>query len=235
MSFGPDGRLALSIAPFGKLRLWEVTTGRCLKNLEEYEEETLHASISPDGRYALLGRRDHSLVLCELDTGRSVRILKGHTGPVLAVSFSPDGMYALSGSGDGTMRLWQVSTGQCLRAFEGHNGWVQRVSFSTDGQLAISTGADNTTRLWALDWEFEANRPADWDEAARPFLTAFLTLHTPYAQGLTRRGKANWTEDDFRGLLDRLGCAGLGWLRPDGVRRELEKMAAAWTGPPPLT
>src|SRR5205814_503438 len=46
--------------------------------------------------------------------------------------------------------------------------------------------------------------------------------------------KLSWTKDDFRRLLDRLGCAGYGWLRPEGVRRELEKMAADWRGPPPL-
>ena len=35
-----------------------------------------------------------------------------------------------------------------------------------------------------------------------------------------------WTEDDFQRLLYTLGCAGYGWLRPEGVRRELERMAA---------
>jgi hypothetical protein len=35
-------------------------------------------------------------------------------------------------------------------------------------------------------------------------------------------------------LLEILSYGGYGWLRPEGVRRELEKMAAAWTGPPPL-
>ena len=38
-------------------------------------------------------------------------------------------------------------------------------------------------------------------------------------------------EEDFRLLLDRLGCAGFGWLRPEGVRRELDRIAATWRGP----
>jgi hypothetical protein len=42
---------------------------------------------------------------------------------------------------------------------------------------------------------------------------------------MVRRGKPSWTEDDFRRLLDKLGCTGYGWLRPEGVRRELESMA----------
>jgi hypothetical protein len=43
-----------------------------------------------------------------------------------------------------------------------------------------------------------------------------------------------WTEEDFHCLLDRLGYAGYGWLRPEGVRRKLEKVAANWQSPPPM-
>lgn len=89
-------------------------------------------------------------------------------------------------------------------------------------------------RLWELDWEFEFNQPADWDEGTRPFLNAFLTVHTPNVDGTVRRGTPIWTEDDFRCLLEKLGCAGYGWLRPEGIRQELNEMAANWQGPPPL-
>jgi hypothetical protein len=51
---------------------------------------------------------------------------------------------------------------------------------------------------------------------------------------LTRHGQPRWTEDDFQRLLRTLGWAGYGWLRPDGVRRELQQMAATWQGPPRL-
>jgi hypothetical protein len=49
---------------------------------------------------------------------------------------------------------------------------------------------------------------------------------------LTRRGKPVWTEEDFEELLFGLGCAGYGWLRPDGVRRQLQQMARGWKGRP---
>jgi len=95
--------------------------------------------------------------------------------------------------------------------------------------------------LRELDWELEARDAADWDEGARPHLETFLTLHTPYAsddpttpEGLTRRGRPAWTEEDFQDLIRDLQHAGYGWLRPEGVKRELEKMAANWEGPPPL-
>jgi serine/threonine protein kinase len=193
-------------------------------------------SFSPDGRFALSGCNDRTLRLWEVSSGKCLRTFEGHSGEVSSVSFSPDGRFALSGSGngDGTLRLWEVSSGRCLRTFEGHTSWVFSVSFSPDGRFALSGGDDNTPWLWELDWEFEPNQPADWDEGARPFLDTFLTLQTPYDDGLVRRGKPLWAEDDFRRLLDRLGCAGYGWLRPEGVRRQLDKMAGAWQGPPPL-
>jgi hypothetical protein len=44
------------------------------------------------------------------------------------------------------------------------------------------------------------------------------------AVALTRHGKPTWTDADFQNLLRTLGHAGLGWLRPEGVRRQLETM-----------
>jgi hypothetical protein len=54
----------------------------------------------------------------------------------------------------------------------------------------------------------------DWDERVRPYLEIFLTL---------RKGK--WGEEDFKLLIDELASKrGYGWVRPEGIRRELEKM-----------
>jgi hypothetical protein len=99
--------------------------------------------------------------------------------------------------------------------------------------ISQSRGA-GTRRCGCGSWTGSLNQPADWDQGARHFLTTFLTIHTPYADGLVRRSKPSWTEEEFRRLLDKLGCGGYGWLRPEGVRRQLEKMAATWQGPPPL-
>jgi hypothetical protein len=43
---------------------------------------------------------------------------------------------------------------------------------------------------------------------------------------LTCKGTSSWVEGEFQNLLYTLGCAGYGWLRPDGVRKKLEKLPA---------
>ncbi len=224
VSLSADGRWALSGSQDRTLRLWEVATGRCLGTLEELK--------APEGAW----------YSPEVPRGRCLRTLEGHTEGVLSVCLSADSRWAVSGSKDKTVRLWEAATGGCLRTLEGHTELVSCVCLSVDGRWALSGSSDKTLRLWELDWELEAREPTDWDAGTRPYLENFLTLHTPLTTtwekirfALTfRRNKPIWTEKDFKGLLNTLGCAGYGWLRPEGVRRELEKMAAHWTGPPPL-
>jgi hypothetical protein len=80
--------------------------------------------------------------------------------------------------------------------------------------------------------ELEARELTDWDEAARPYLKMFLTLHTPAANLLEkltfRSRKPRWSDVDFTQLLTTMGAAGFGWLRPQGVQRKLEEMAVHW-------
>jgi predicted Zn finger-like uncharacterized protein len=199
------------------------------------------------GRFTQSGQ----LQLWETASGQALTRFEGHAGAVTSVCLSADGRWALSGSTDKTLRLWETASGQCLRTFQGHADAVTAVVLSGDGRYALSAGADGTVKLWILDWELEDNEPADWDEGALPYLETFLTLQTPYAgalpaarvlksgqaeeqltQALTREGKPNWTAEDFERLLYTLGCAGYGWLRPQGVQRKLEQLARKWTGPP---
>ena len=154
---------------------------------------------------------------------------------VNSVVFSTDGRWALSGSSDKTLRLWDVASGRCMRIFEGHTDKVTSLALSADEHWLLSGSADRTVRVWELDWDCEFPDPIDWDEGARPHLEIFLTLRCPVGDdGLTRAGTPTWADQDFQKLITDLQHRGFGWLRPEVVRRELEKMTADWQGPPPL-
>ena len=90
---------------------------------------------------------------------------------------------------------------------------------------------------------------AQLEEQVKEVLNPYIVqIHTPYAGALprgrepseeevrlalTRHGRPSWTEEDFQGLIRQLQYAGYGWLRREGVRAELERMARGWEGPPP--
>jgi WD40 repeat protein/serine/threonine protein kinase len=229
--FSPDGHYALSgSGEFDgndkTIRVWDLATRQEIQRIKGHTISVRSVTFSPDGCFIFSSGGDKVIKMWNLATAQEVRCFKGHTQSVVAFCCLPNGHYILSGSDDSTVRLWEVMSGQEVRCFEGHTGFVTSVAFSPDGHYSLSGSSDQTLRLWELDWEWDFPAPADWDEGARPYLDIFLTLHTPYApDGLRRVGKPQWTEEDFQKLLQELGYRGYGWLRPAGVRRELEKMA----------
>ncbi len=235
----PDNRYALSGHQDGTLKLWDVATGNCWRTLTGHTEKVNSVCWSPDGRYVLSGSDDKTLKLWEIVTGYCLRTLTGHTEKVNSVCWSPDGRYVLSGSDDKILKLWNVATGSCLHSFYGHTERVNSVFLSQDCRYAMSVSSDKILKFWVLDWELEERSPANWDEGARPYLEIFLIQHIPYADtlsnirspkeiplALTRRGTPTWTEEDFQNLLYTLGCAGYGWLRPEGISQYLESMVS---------
>jgi WD40 repeat protein/serine/threonine protein kinase len=230
-----DNRRVLSGGCDLTARLWGLSDGGDVRTSKIHAWYVESVALSSDGRHALTGSTDKEVHLLDLPRMLCRRIMKGHTGGVNSVALSSDGRYALSGSTDKTVRLWDMSSATCVHAFEGHGDKVISVAVSADGQYVLSGSADCTLRLWTLDWELEEKEPADWDGDALPWLQNFLTLHCPCGDdGISRVGTPNWNDDDFKQLLHTLGCAGYGWLRPEGVRKKLEEMTTNWQGPPPL-
>jgi WD40 repeat protein/serine/threonine protein kinase len=226
-----DGRRVLSGSEDKTLRLWDVATGDSLRVFEGHTDWVHSVVLSADGSWALSGSKDRTLRLWDVASGSCQQVFEGHTGIVTSVFLSGDGRWAISGSKDKTVRLWEVATGRCQHVFEGHTSLVTSVFLSNDSRWALSGGEDNTLRLWELDWEYEFPGWADWDERARPHLKTFLALRCPYGEdGVTRNGPPQWGEEDFLRLLDELQHRGFGWLRPEGIRQELDRMAARWEG-----
>jgi WD40 repeat protein len=182
-------------------------------------------AFSPSGERLASVDQGGALKLWYLKTGVCQLAVDRANAQYTALCFSPDGKYMLTGEMKGGLALWDL-TGKRIASQAVHSGPVNVTAFSRPGRLAASGGYDNTIHLWEFDWEHTFPAAADWDESARPLLRAFLTLHTAYgADGLTRSGAPRWREQDFEDLIDELSFRGFGWVKPQGVRRELEKMA----------
>lgn len=243
-----DGRCLISGGD-RSLTVWDFPRGEVVRTIEGHENLVRSVAINPVAHQALSGSDDQSLKLWNLATGDCMRTFVGHSAGVNAVAISPDGQYAVSGSADRKLKLWNLSTGGCLKTLSGHQEAVLSVSFSPDGRYLVSGSADHQLKLWLLDWELIEREPADWDEAATPFLEVFLTRLKPTAQlpdlrepsqeaitqALTPSGTPVWGEADFNQFIQWLQNVGYGWLRPEGVRQQLlARTQAAASTPEPL-
>jgi WD40 repeat protein len=146
-TFSPDGRFYLAGGDGSTLRLYEVRTGKQVRDLVGHTHWTQHAVFTPDGKQALSASSDGTLRLWELATGKEVRKFAGQKGGFCSVDLTRDGKWVLSGGADSTLRLWELATGKEVRKLAGHSQACMGI-FSPDGKQVLSSSFDRTMRLW---------------------------------------------------------------------------------------
>jgi len=167
VAFSPDGRSCLSGHSIGEVKLWDVSTGECVRTMGHPNTVT-SVCFSPDGRF-WLSAAHQTYTGVPLDT---YRLRDASTGKTVwgfenmwekqSVAISPDGRFFVSGTGyenrhhvhfNNRLRLWDVSTGELVRSFDVHDGNPNCVAFSPDGRFCLSgTGSDGEAFFSKGEW-----------------------------------------------------------------------------------
>jgi WD40 repeat protein len=189
---------------------------------EEAGSPPAAVALTPNGHLGVSGHLDGSLWVWDLQTGNSLLHLQGQGRPLRSVAVTPDGRHLASGGDGAAVVLWDRAAGLSVRSFTGHLRSVSSVAITPDAQLIVSTSEDGSLRLWALDWDYALVEAADWYVGAQSYVVKFLRAHAPSPSG--DLGAAVWNERDFAGLLQQLQDLGYGWLRPEGIRWQLDRI-----------
>jgi WD40 repeat protein len=152
----PDGKLIVTGSFLPKATLWDVGTGR---EIREFMIGTAATSVafSDDGRLVLTGNFDGTAGLWDAATGWKIRQFGAPDSLdyVMSVAFSRDGKFVLAGSQQGTARIWNAETGVETQRFEGP--MVDDVKFSPDGRFVLIV-AGGDTKLWDVESGNEIHR-----------------------------------------------------------------------------
>ncbi|GLF95036.1 nSTAND1 domain-containing NTPase [Streptomyces yaizuensis] len=148
-TFTPDGRFFVTAAPgAGKVRLWDVRTGRLGVELIGHRGGVAKVEFSPDGRTVATAGFNGSVRLTDVASDQSLVLPVGKIEGAGAHGFSPDGrLFATAAPGAGKIRLWDVRTGKLRVELTGHRDGVARVAFSPDGRTVATAGLDGNIRL----------------------------------------------------------------------------------------
>ena len=148
VAFSPDGKVLATGEKDGRVRLWNVITGKELLTLRGHSNWV--NSVAWNGDTLASGSSDNTVKLWNVQTGDCVRTLEGHSSGVRSVAWSGDSQTLASGSLDNTVKLWNVQSGDCVRTLEGHSSSVISVAWSGDSQTLASGSDDNTVKLWNM-------------------------------------------------------------------------------------
>jgi RNA polymerase sigma factor (sigma-70 family) len=167
LPFSADATVVPEVSD-GRLRLYEVATGRLLLTLElpgprpaDRLEEAV--AFSADGRtvaaIAITHNRrngeiestEQALHLWELATGQPTLRIPVGKDPLTAVAFSPD-CRTLAAGGKAVLQLHDVATGKQVLAYRGQEAEVSlaALAFSPDGTRLAAGYADSTALVWDL-------------------------------------------------------------------------------------
>jgi len=152
VTISPDGQLLVSGSSDKTIKLWELHSGKLLRQLGRWLSG--HTGIvdslvfSHDGKILASGSWDETIKLWFVNTGIQINTYKGHTSCVNTLAFSPNNQLLASGSVDGMIKLWQVSRSREIANFTGHSDSVCSVAWSPDGQCLASASADYTIKIW---------------------------------------------------------------------------------------
>ncbi|WP_051760755.1 helix-turn-helix domain-containing protein [Herbidospora cretacea] len=152
--FSPGGRLLLSAALDGTVRLYDGGDRRPLATIDAHAKGVTAAAFLRGGRFLVTGSDDMTLSIWDLsDPRRPVKAatLTGHTLGVRRLALGPDDRTLASSSYDGTVRLWDVADPYRparLSRIEGERGAAGPVVFSPDGRTLAARAGANEVGLW---------------------------------------------------------------------------------------
>jgi WD40 repeat protein len=171
LAFSPDGKTVAvgdnSKFATGRVRLWDVATGKERAVLEPRIFSVQHLAYAPDGKTLAvvgdagppMGSAPGMVVLWDLAAGKAVKSLHEPTCP-RCLAFSNDGRVLVTG-GAGVLRTWDVATGKVSanfkekaaegkpQPFDRFTGAVVCLAFAPgDALLATAGGGEPGVRLW---------------------------------------------------------------------------------------
>jgi len=152
------------------IRIWDVTTGFCVRTLRGHSDWVRDVAPSFDGRWLLSAGNDKAPRLWDLNTGDSKVVFLGHEHVVECCVVAPPTAYphlatlaglkkapastssvefVATGGRDKLIKIWDAR-GSLIRTLVGHDNWIRALVFHPGGRYLLSVSDDKTMRCWDL-------------------------------------------------------------------------------------
>jgi RNA polymerase sigma factor (sigma-70 family) len=153
VAFSKDGKV-LAASGGGRLRFWDVITGKQRPGPAGHDDSILAVAIAEDGQTAATAGVDGLVILWDPGRGTEKLRLQGHGDAVVGARFVPGGKLLASASADQdpTVRLWDLATGKEVQLLKANSeSLLYAFAVSPDGKLlAAGDLIDGGVYVWDL-------------------------------------------------------------------------------------
>lgn len=168
-----SGNLLASASRDKTIRVWDITTGYCLRTIKGHADWVRQVSPTIDGRYLLSVSNDQTARMWDAATGDCKITFLSHEHVIECCTFAPASTYphlsplaglkkppsstsaaefCATGGRDKLIKLWDCR-GTCIKTLTGHDNWIRALVFHPGGRYLISASDDKTIRCWDLSQE----------------------------------------------------------------------------------
>lgn len=202
------------------VKIWDVTKGAVVRQIEAARDGVCRAWFAPDGTLFTSGYgTDNTLRSWDVTNGKRRSEFARHGGMISSIAFTPDGK-TLATSAGGILRQWNFKDASEQRPLAGHLGAVSSAALSGDGSSLLTISADGFARTWDLKTgasihAFDAGQGYLYDCALSPdgnrFATVIFNTQNPVIQlRNAKTGKLERELKDHGKAVSRLA------ISPDG-------------------
>jgi WD40 repeat protein len=165
LSFSRDGKRLAGAGHHGMVRIWDVATGKEVKQPEVGHDGTVTSvAFSADGQWLLTVGDDHVVLLWD----RAKNTVKQRfTNPAAAAAPAPqpgvippslapalalssDGKRLAIGWPDGNVQVLETETAKEVRKFKAHENPILAMLLTTDGRSVITSSSDGKVIGWSI-------------------------------------------------------------------------------------
>lgn len=143
------------------IRIWDSSTGKIIKVLEEHFSR-ITCLVQLDDERLASGSFDTSIRLWNISESKCTLQLCEHESWLLGLLVLKDKRLA-SSSGDKTIKIWNLQKGRCALTFKGHSAWISTIIQLLNSNIA-SCSEDKTVRIWNINTA-ECLQSFDYNEA----------------------------------------------------------------------
>ena len=146
------GDLVVSASGDGIAKLWNLTSGLCIKEFPSKDRGMACVEFSPDSRTILAGGNDQVIYQFDTSTGELVREMKGHEGLVRSLHLDSASGRVVSGSYDTSVKAYDLRNGENIVNFtKWTTSWI--LSAKADYRRIIATSQDS--RAVVMDFGYQ--------------------------------------------------------------------------------